>query len=91
MTRSRAIRLLSLLIAALATVLAVAGLLWGQERSLDAPVAAGTDGRDDAQGCCLYDTRFTGWGSKGTHVVALVLGVPLMVGSTACYRRDRAA
>lgn len=84
---SRTVILLSVM-AVLALIAASAGLFWQEGGNLFAFTTlrrqtAETYGR----GLYRYDTLFTGAGSRGTDVVTLVFGIPLLVASTLRYRR----
>ncbi|ALU39636.1 hypothetical protein AS188_07580 [Kocuria flava] len=75
-------------IAVLATVAALAGLLWPAGPG-PFPVETVRGERVELAGTGLYfyDTLFTAAGSRGTDLVTLVLGVPLLVLCTLRFRR----
>jgi len=88
MKQSKALVWLSALIAALAIVAALAGLLW---RDGGSPFAV-TSLRGEAvrmygQGLYRYETLRDGSGFKGVDLFILVVGAPLLVFCTALYRR----
>jgi hypothetical protein len=85
---SKIVVMLSWSIAALALVAAGAGLLWPSEGE---PVSFTTIHGQVAElhggGLHRNDTVFVAAGQRGTDVVTLLLGIPLLVASTLRYRR----
>jgi hypothetical protein len=85
---SRAVVLLSALVVALAAVAAGAGLLWGGG---DGP-SQFTTVRGEAvelygEGLYRHDTLFKAGANRGSDVVTLALGIPLLVVALRLYRR----
>lgn len=88
MSPSTVVFRLCLLIAALAAVATLTGLLWSGG---DAPATVTTVRGETTQlygeGLYRYDSVFRGAGNRGTDAVVLVLAVPLLLASAASYRR----
>ncbi len=88
MANGRILTSLAVLTAGLAAVAAVVGLLWDGGT---APTSV-TSIRGEAvellgHGLYRYDTLLAGAGFRGVDLVILVIGVPLLLLSTALYRR----
>jgi len=87
-SRSQAVIWLSALIAVLAAVACLAGLFW---QGGDGPETATSVRREGVElygeGLYRFDTVFIAAGSRGTDVVTLALGVPLLVIAAVLYRR----
>ncbi len=88
MRRSAGAVILSFAVAALALFAAAVGLLSGA----DAAAVQFTTVRGEivqlyGQGLYRYDTLFAGAGQRGTDVVIVVLGVPLLIAAAWRYRR----
>ena len=85
---SNAVVWLSALIAVLALVAAGAGLFWpGREGPSSYTTLRGQTVELYGRGLYRYDTLFGGAGNRGTDVVTLALGHPLLAVSTVLYRR----
>jgi hypothetical protein len=88
MKTSNAVVGLSALIAVLALVAAGTGLFYGDGGSPFAFTSVrGQPVEIYGQGLYRYDTLFQGAGNKGTDMVTLFLGIPLLVLSVMLYRR----
>jgi hypothetical protein len=85
--RSTAAVALSLIIAVLAAVAAVAGLLTGGPTPVPFVTVRGELVHLFGQGLYRYDTVFGGATQRGTDAVVLALGVPLLLAATVRYRR----
>jgi hypothetical protein len=80
---------LSWLIAVLALVAVGAGFFWPHDgASFTFTSLRGQEVPIYGRGLYRYDTRFTGAGNRGSDVVTLVLGIPLLLYAAARYRRD---
>lgn len=85
---SRLVVGLSALTALLALIAAGAGLLWpGGEGPFSFTTLRGETAEMFGRGLYRHDTLFVGAGSRGTDVVTLVLGLPLLAFTTWWYRR----
>ena len=88
MRQSRALIWLTWLIVVLALVAAGVGLFWQRdERAFDFTTLRGDSMTTYAQGLYRYDSSFKGAGARGTDVIVLCLGVPLLVAALLFYRR----
>ena len=86
--RSQAIIWLSALIAVLAAVVCLAGLFWqGGDGRVTATSVRGEEVELYGEGLYRFDTVFIAAGSRGTDVVTLVLGIPMLVIAAVLYRR----
>jgi hypothetical protein len=79
---------LSSLIVLLALIAAGVGLFWQDGGgSFSFTTLRGQSVEMYGRGLYRYDTSFVGAGNRGTDVVTLFLGIPLLVVSTVLYRR----
>jgi hypothetical protein len=79
---------LSLLIAGLALIAAVVGFFWPAEGGpFTFTTLRGQTVQMYGRGLYRYDTVFTGAGFRGTDIVTLLLGIPLLLFSLSGYRR----
>lgn len=79
---------LSSLVAALALVAAGIGVFWQAGDGLSTFTSLrGERVELYGEGLYRYDSLFAGAGNKGTDVVTLILGIPLLVVGTLLYRR----
>jgi hypothetical protein len=86
-TTTAAVTGLSSVIGVLATVAAVLGLLPGGGAARTVTSIRGEPVQLHGHGLYRYDTVFIAEGSKGTDLVTVLLGVPLLVLALAAYRR----
>ncbi len=84
----RAVVWLSSLVAVLAAVASIAGLAWGGGGGRATVTSVhGEQVELYGEGLYRYDTVFIGAASKGTDVVTLALGIPLLVAALVLARR----
>ena len=83
----RVITPLAVLVAALAGAAAVAGLAWQDDGPGGATSVRGETVELQGEGLYQNDTTFIAEGSRGTDVVTLAFGIPLLVGSLVLVRR----
>ena len=92
MKRSSTLIGLSALIAVLALFASVSGLLWPNAGdSFEFTTLRGETVHMYGRGLYRYDTVFSGAANRGTDVVSLLLGVPLLVLCTLYYEHDSLA
>ena len=88
MRSSRTLVILSWLIAALALLAAVGGLLWpGGDRTFMFTTLRGETVEIYGRGLYRYDSLLVGSGFRGTDTVVLFLAIPLLIFSTLRYLR----
>ena len=88
MKPSHAVVWLAALVAALALIAAVAGLLWQDGGSPFAVTTfRGETVRLYGQGLYRYESLWNGAGFKGVDVFILLVGIPLLLLFTRLYRR----
>lgn len=88
MTPQRTVIALAALVAALAVVASLAGLLLpGEAARTAATTVRGADVLLYGEGLYRYDSQFTGAGYRGTDIVTLTCAVPLLLVSLVLYRR----
>ena len=88
MKASNSVLWLSSLIALLALIAASVGLFWQDgSGSFSFTTLRGQSAEIYGQGLYRYDTLFVAAGNRGTDMVTLFLGIPLLVLSTLLYRR----
>ena len=84
----RSVTWLSSLVAVLAAVASIAGLVWaGGDGRATATTVRGEEVELYGEGLYRHDTVFVGAASKGTDVVTLAFGIPLLVGTLVLARR----
>lgn len=88
MTVSQPVITLALVIAVLAVAAAATGLFWqGDGAAYEFTSLRGDEVTIYGHGLYQYDTAFRGAGNRGTDVITLVLGVPLLIAAVVLYRR----
>jgi hypothetical protein len=87
-SRSQVVIWLSAAIAILAAVACLVGLFWpgGDGRAIATSVH-GEEVQLYGEGLYRFDTVFIAAGSRGTDLVTLILGIPILVIATVLYRR----
>lgn len=85
---SRRVVVLGAIVAALALVAALAGLLWGGGDGASAfTTLRGDTMQVYGRGLYEHDSAFVGAGFRGSDIVTVALGVPLLVTGLVFYRR----